>query len=212
MAAGEPKVWVGVNVGKGFHRAVGIGEEGEVLFSRRVENEEADLAALAEEALAVAGAGGPTSWAVDQPGGGTALLLAVLWGRGQRVLFVPGIAVDRARDGMRAEAKTDRKDARVIAEQARVRRDLKPLEPAGELLAEMRLLLSRRRDLIADQSRAIARLRDALVALCFRGWSAPWWTCGPRGPWSCSGATRRRAPSAAPGARGSRRTSRVGVA
>src|SRR5215207_5687339 len=36
-------------------------------------------------------------WAVDQPGGGAALLLALLWEGDQKVLYVPGISVDRAR-------------------------------------------------------------------------------------------------------------------
>ena len=93
------------------------------------------------------------------------MLLALLWGRGQRVLYIPGLAVDRAGDGFRGETKTDRRDALVIAEQARMRRDLKPLEPTDELLSEMRLFLSRRSDLVADQSRALQRLRDTLLAL-----------------------------------------------
>jgi transposase len=46
-----------------------------------------------------------------------------------------------------------------------MRRDLKPLEPTEELLAEMRLLLARRRDLVEDQSRTLQRLRDTLLAL-----------------------------------------------
>lgn len=102
MAQDERVAWVGVDVGKGFHWAVGIDADGEVLFSHRVENDEDDLAELVGEAAASATGEDPT-WAVDQPGGGAALLLAVLWGCGQRVLFVPGIAVDRARDGMRGE-------------------------------------------------------------------------------------------------------------
>jgi transposase len=157
------KAWVGVDVGKSFHWAVVVDGEGEILLSRRVDNEEADLSALVEEVLAISS--GELSWAVDQPGGGASLLLALLWGRAQRVLYIPGLAVDRARDGFRGEAKTDRRDALVIAEQARMRRDLKPLEPTDELLSELRLLLSRRSDLVADQSRTLQRLRDTLLAL-----------------------------------------------
>jgi hypothetical protein len=89
--------------------AVVVDAEGEILLSRRVENEEADLSALLEEVLAVSG--GEPRWAVDQPGGGAALLLALLWGGDQRVLYIPGLAVDRARDGFRGETKTDRRDA-----------------------------------------------------------------------------------------------------
>ena len=69
--------------GKGLHRAaVVLDADGEMLLSRRVENEEADLSALVEEAL---GFGLESTRAVDQPGGGAvASLLALLlcWERG----------------------------------------------------------------------------------------------------------------------------------
>lgn len=98
-----------------------MGASGEALLSRRVENDEADLLALVEEALRLVG---DVVWAVDQTGGTAALLLALLWEREQKVIYLPGLAVDRARDGYRGESKTDRKDARVIADQARMRGDL----------------------------------------------------------------------------------------
>jgi len=132
------------------------------MLSRRVENDEADLLKLINEALSFAG---ELVWAIDQPGGGAALLLALLWERGQRVLYVPGLVVDRARDAHRGESKTDRRDARLIAEQARMRGDFSELAPEESTLAELRLLLARRRDLVVDQTRAITRLREALVAL-----------------------------------------------
>jgi transposase len=156
------KVWAGVDVGKGFHWAHVVDTAGEVLLSRRVENDEADLLALVEEVLSLAGG---AVWAVDQPGGGAALLLALLWERGQEVTYVPGLSVDRARDGYRGESKTDRKDARVIADQARMRTDLGRLEPGDDALAGLQLLLARRRDLVADRTRAVTRLRETLVAL-----------------------------------------------
>ena len=97
----EVLLWVGVDAGEGFHWAVVLDARGgEILLSRRVENEEADLASLVDE---LAGFGGQPTWAVDQPGGTAALLLALLFERGHKVLYVPGIAVDRARDGMRGE-------------------------------------------------------------------------------------------------------------
>ena len=200
----RPKAWVGVDVGKGFHWAVVVDAEGEVLLSRKVDNNEADLSTLVDETLAISS--GELCWAVDQPGGGAALLLALLWGCGQRVLYIPGLAVDRARDGFRGETKTDRRDALVIAEQARMRRDLKPLEPTDELLSEMGLLLARRRDLVEDQSRALQRLRDILCSRCSRAWSGHCRTCVTGVPLSCSGATRHLAASSVPGASASRRT------
>jgi transposase len=158
----EEKAWAGVDVGKGFHWAHVVDARGTELLSRRVENDEADLLALIDEALSLAG---EVAWAVDQPGGGAALVLALLWERGQGVCYVPGLSVDRARDGYRGESKTDRKDARVIADQARMRGDLGRLEPGDDALAGLQLLLARRRDLVADRTRAVTRLRETLLAL-----------------------------------------------
>jgi len=105
-------------------------------------------------------------WAVDQPGGGAALLLALLWERNQRVLYVPGLTVDRARDAYLGESKTDARDARLIADLARMRPDFSELKPGEQEIAELQLLLGRRRDLITDQTRTVTRLREmALLSL-----------------------------------------------
>src|SRR3712207_2368904 len=135
---------------------------GRELLSRKVENDEAEISKLIDEALFLAE---EIVWAVDQPGGSAALLLALLWERNQRVLYVPGLTVDRARDAYRGESKTDTRDAHVIADQARMRSDLGELKPGEEEIAELQLLLARRRDLITDQSRSITRLREMLLSL-----------------------------------------------
>jgi hypothetical protein len=73
--------------------------------------------------------------------------------------------VNRARDAYRGESKTDARDAHLIADQARMRPDLGELRPGEQEIAELQLLLGRRRDLITDQSRTITRLREALLSL-----------------------------------------------
>ncbi len=155
--------WVGVDVGKDFHWAVVLDAQGEVLLSRKVENDEAGILALVEEARSFGLL--ELTWATDQPGGTAALLLALLWEQGERVFYVPGMAVDRARDAYRGESKTDARDARLIAEQARMRRDLSELEPGEEALAELGLLVAHRRDLVVARTRAVTRLREALLSL-----------------------------------------------
>jgi hypothetical protein len=108
---------------------------------------------LAEEVL----------WRVDQlEGGSAALLLALPWERDQRVLYIPGLSVNRASDAYRSESKTD---ARLIADQARMRSDLGEGEPEELSLAQLRILLGRRRDLLVDQNRTITRLGEALLSL-----------------------------------------------
>jgi transposase len=154
--------WAGVDAGKEFHWAHVLDASGRELLSRKVENDEADILKLIDETLSLAE---EVVWALDQPGGSAALLLALLWERDQRVLYVPGLSVDRARDAYRGESKTDARDAHLIADQARMRSDLSKLRAGEKELAELQLLLARRRDLITDQSRTIARLRETLVAL-----------------------------------------------
>jgi transposase len=156
------KAWAGVDAGKEFHWAHVLDASGRQLLSRKVENDEADILELIDEALSLAE---EIVWAVDQPGGSAALLLALLWERNQRVLYVPGLTVDRARDTYRGESKTDARDARVIADQARMRSDLGELRPGEEEISELQLLLARRRDLITDRSRTITRLRETLLSL-----------------------------------------------
>jgi transposase len=154
--------WAGIDAGKEFHWARVVGIEGETLLSRKVENDESDLRKLIGEVLPLAE---EITWATDQPGGTAALLLALLWERNQKVIYIPGLTVDRARDTYRGESKTDAQDAYVIADQARMRGDLSELQANEGELAELQLLISRRRDLVTDRSRTITRLREALLAL-----------------------------------------------
>ena len=156
------KLWVGIDAGKEAHWAHVLDASGKEILSRKVENDEADLAGLIEEVLALCE---EAVWAVDQPGGSAALLLALLWERDQRVLYLPGLAVERTRDAYPGESNTDARDAHLIAEQARMRPDLAQLLPGEDELAELQLLLlARRRDLVTDQTRTINRLRDALMS------------------------------------------------
>jgi transposase len=156
------KAWAGMDAGKEFHWAHVLDASGRELLSRKVENDEADILRLIDETLSLAE---EVVWAVDQPGGSAALLLALLWERDQKVHYVPGLTVDRARDAYRGESKTDARDAHVIADQARMRPDLGELRAGEQEIAELQLLLAHRRDLITDQSRTIARLREALLSL-----------------------------------------------
>jgi transposase len=107
------RAWVGIDVGKEFHWVHVLDTSGRELLSWRLENDEAEISKLIDKTLSLAE---EVLWAVDQPGGGSAvLLLALLWERDQRVLYIPGLTVNRASDTYRGESKTDARDARVIA-------------------------------------------------------------------------------------------------
>jgi transposase len=63
------------------------------------------------------------------------------------------------------EAKTDAKDAHVIADQARMRRDFQQITAPPALVAELALLTEHRKDLVADRTRLYNRLRDLLLGI-----------------------------------------------
>src|SRR4051812_34212328 len=156
------KVWAGIDAGKEFHWAYVLDASGAEMLSCKVENDQVELLKLIDEVLSMAE---DVVWATDQPGGSAALLLALLWERDQRVLYIPGLTVNRARDAYRGESKTDARDAHVIADQARMRADLSELSAGEEEIAELQLLLGRRRDLLSDQTRTVTRLRETLLSL-----------------------------------------------
>jgi transposase len=92
-------------------------------------------------------------------------LVIALLERGQHVVYLPGIAVNRASAGYRGEEKTDAKDAAIIADQARMRRDLRELHVLDDDIAQLQLLCSNRADLAADRTRSINRLRGLLAGI-----------------------------------------------
>jgi transposase len=156
------KVFAGLDAGKEFHWLAVVDEGGETLLSRKVDNSEEDIVRAWEEVAALSS---ERVWAVDIPGGIASLTMALLWERSERVLFVPGITVYRSRDTYRGESKTDARDAYVIADQARMRRDLSVITADEDVIAQLALLVSHRKDLVQNQTRTIGRIREALVAV-----------------------------------------------
>jgi transposase len=102
-------------------------------------------------------------WATDLNAGGAALLIALLAGRGQQLVYIPGRIVHHAAATYRGDGKTDAKDARIIAGQARMRADLQMLRSGDQISTDLRLLTARRTDLVCDRVRAINRLRATLL-------------------------------------------------
>ena len=148
-------------IGKRFHWMCVLDEEGELVLSRRVEASERDLEDCCEE---IARLGGERMVGIDLLGGPATLLEAVLRARGERVFHLPGMAVNRARDGYRGEQKSDRRDALVIADQLRMRwRSLREVRTSDDASAELRALVAHRRGLVEDQARCITRLRALLL-------------------------------------------------
>ena len=103
---------------------------------------------------------------VDQPASGAQLLLALARDAGVPVAYVTGLQMRRAADLYAGSAKTDPRDAWVLADYARRNADrLVWLSVNDELLTALRVLNGSDVDLATDANRAANRCRDAIVAV-----------------------------------------------
>lgn len=157
------RISVGIDIAKDTHWVTAIDADGVVLLDRGLPNRPPDLAALAEEIAALQG---QVRVGIDVLGGIAGLAAAMLAETGFALVHVPGLAVNRARQGtVGGENKSDPRDARTIAEQVRTRSDLRPVAAATEIDLEIRLLVGRRRDIVQAQTQRLARLHDLLVGI-----------------------------------------------
>lgn len=151
---------VGIDVAKDTHWACALDAGGRVLLNRAVRNTQADLDALSAELRALPQ---PVQVGLDVDGSIATFLQAVLLADGLALVHVPGLAVNRAAHGYAGgERKSDPQDARVIADLVRTRDGLRPIRPGDDATASLRLLVSRRRDLVQDQGRRVSRLGQLL--------------------------------------------------
>jgi transposase len=132
------KVWVGVDVGKAAHHVAAVNAQGRCLLSRRVVNDELDIATVVSEVKAL---GTIVCWAVDVTTGLTALLLTILRQHRFEVRYVSGLVEHHMASTFASEHKTDARDAAVIAHTARLRPELPLVLESDELLMELRLLM-----------------------------------------------------------------------
>lgn len=155
-------LWAGIDAGKANHHCVVIDADGNRLLSQKTPNDEPALLELIASVLKL-GDGDEVVWATDLNHGGPALLIALLLAHDQNILYIPGRIVHHASKLYRGEGKTDAKDAAVIADQARMRKDLQPLRAGDEISTGLRILTARRADKSADRVRAINRLQAQLL-------------------------------------------------
>lgn len=157
-------VFIGIDVAKEVHWACAMDRDARVLFSHAVDNDRAAIGALIAEIEGLEARS--TRTAVDMLGGAASLGCAMLAEAGLPLVHTPGLAVNRARQGVRGgERKSDPKDAVVIAELARTRPGLRAVDPPDPPDAEIRPLVARRRELVTEQTRRAGRLRDLLCGL-----------------------------------------------
>ena len=127
-------VFIGVDVGKSEHHAVALDRSGKRLYDKALPNDEARLRAVIEKLMRR----GQVLLVVDQPETVGALPVTVAYAEGILVGYLPGLAMRRIADLHAGEAKTDARDAAIIAEAARtLPHALRPIRLEDEQVAEL---------------------------------------------------------------------------
>jgi transposase len=159
-------VKVGIDVAKQFHWVViVVAETGKILTSQRTDNDPDSIEELITQLRQAQTDHGDLTAAIDLMGGVATLLTSMLLDAGIRLVHVPGLVVNRARRASKGgETKSDPRDAAAIAEQLRLRDDWREVLLDDELTLDLRMLVSRRRELVVDQTRRLARLRETLAS------------------------------------------------
>jgi transposase len=156
------QVFVGIDVGKGAHHAVALDRKGKRLLDSALPNDEAKLRAL----LGKLKEQGTVLLVVDQPATVGALPIAVARDEGVLVAYLPGLAMRRIADLHAGEAKTDARDAYIIAEAARsLPHTLRSLKLADGQLAELTMLCGFDEDLAGQITQVSNRIRGLLTQI-----------------------------------------------
>lgn len=157
----DVRVFVGLDVGKSEHHAHGLTPAGKKVLDKRLPNTEPGLRAVFDK---LTGKFGTVLVVVDQPASIGALPLAVARDAGCLVAYLPGLAMRRLADLHPGEAKTDARDAAVIADAARtLPHTLRAIEATDEVSAELNVLVGFDQDLAGEATRTSNRIRGMLT-------------------------------------------------
>ena len=155
-------VYVGLDVGKQEHHACALDPRGDRLHDKPLPQDEDSLHALFEELADH----GPVLVVVDQPASIGALPIAVARETGAEVAYLPGLAMRRIADLHPGNAKTDARDAYVIAEAARTMpHALRHVDTGDETLADLKVIVGFDDDLAGEVTRVTNRIRGLLTQI-----------------------------------------------
>ncbi len=156
------QVFVGLDVGKSEHHCVALNAAGERLVDRPLPNDEQALRVLLGQ---LAKHGLPVV-VVDQPASIGALPVAVAQAMGLDTAYLPGLAMRRIADLHPGEAKTDARDAFVIADAARtLPHTLRSVDIAGPAMADLSVLVGYDDDLRDQVTAGTNRIRNLLLGI-----------------------------------------------
>ncbi len=160
---GDIDVFLGLNVGKGEHHATVVTPAGKKAFDKRLPNTEPKLRELFAKLQAKHGT---VLVVVDQPASIGALPLAVARNMGCPVAYLPGLTMRRIADLYPGEAKTDARDAFIIADAARAMpHTLRAIDGEDETIAELEMIVGFDDDLAGEATRVANRLHGLLTQI-----------------------------------------------
>lgn len=147
MTGADYAVFLGLDVGKEEHHACGLAPDGSRLHDKPLPQDETKLASLFDKLAQH----GPVLVVVDQPATIGALPVTVARTAGVDVAYLPGLAMRRISDRHTGNAKTDARDAYVIAEAGRsMPHALRRVDLGDETLAELEVIVGFDDDLAAE--------------------------------------------------------------
>lgn len=115
MSGRETAIYLGLDVGKTDHWACAVTQNREIIWNKALPNDERKLVDL----YTALSKQGDVLVVVDQPATIGALAVAVAQHMGIPVAYLPGLTMRRIADLYPGDAKTDEKDAFIIADAAR---------------------------------------------------------------------------------------------
>lgn len=156
-----PDVIIGMDVGKSFHWMHAVTNTGTVLMSRKITQNEHDLFT---QFCHFTHQGHHVLVVVDQPKNIGTLTLDCATRAGCDVKYLPGLAMRRAAGILPGDAKTDARDATVIAMTARTLPEaLRPIPAPTPQRADLDALIAYDHDCLVDRTRHLNRLHALLL-------------------------------------------------
>lgn len=156
MKTTDIDIFLGLDVGKSDHWACAVSKDGTKIWNKTLPNDEAKLTAIYENLSTK----GRVLVVVDQPATIGALAVAVAQQLGITVAYLPGLSMRRIADMYPGNAKTDEKDAFIIADAARTMpHTLRSIEVADEDEATLGMLTGFDLDLSRQITQTSNRIR-----------------------------------------------------
>ena len=173
MQVDDIDVFIGIDVGKSEHWATALTTAGECLHDRPLPNDEARLREVYEHL----GEHGRLLVVGDQPATIGALAVAVAQDMGITVGYLPGLSMRRIADLSPGSAKTDQRDAAVIASAARTMpHTLRSITSSDEDAAALSMLTGFDLDLARQVNQVSNRIRGLYTQIhpALEGVLGPW--------------------------------------